>query len=271
MQTETTLLPPPLSHETTATPAVDELYLDLIKKCVTDTLFDDEPNLEAETPASFLVNFVDHYIRGRAVSMLPRVRLDNLQHCVTDVITRNVPGDLIETGVWRGGSTIFMRAILLAYRVRDRRVWVADSFEGLPVPDAERFPVEAKTHDGMVMKKVYHHFASGIDEVKANFARFGLLDDRVVFLHGWFKDTLPTAPIERLAVLRHDGDYYESTMDALVNLYDKLSVGGYVIVDDYGEEEWTYCKQAVEDFRGTRGITDPVRRVDSKCYYWQRS
>ncbi|HEX3870365.1 MAG TPA: TylF/MycF/NovP-related O-methyltransferase, partial [Pirellulales bacterium] len=146
-----------------------------------------------------------------------------------------------------------------------------DSFEGLPTPDAEKFPIEAKAHSGPVMKKIYQNFAVTIDDVKANFTRFGLLDDQVRFLKGWFKDTLPTAPIERLAVLRLDGDYYESTMDALTSLYDKLSPGGYVIVDDFGEETWTYCRRAVEDFRRQRGIAEPLVRVDSKCYYWQRS
>jgi hypothetical protein len=98
-----------------------------------------------------------------------------------------------------------------------------------------------------------------------------LLDDRVRFLKGWFKDTLPSAPIARLAVMRLDGDYYESTMDALVNLYDKLSVGGYAIVDDYGEDAWTYCRRAVDDFRLLRNIEDPLVRVDRCCYYWRRS
>jgi O-methyltransferase len=98
-----------------------------------------------------------------------------------------------------------------------------------------------------------------------------MLDDQVRFLKGWFKDTLPTAPIGAIAIMRLDGDYYESTMDALVNLYDKLSVGGYAIIDDYGEDTWTYCRKAVDDFRRERNIEDAMIRVDSKCYYWQRT
>jgi hypothetical protein len=121
------------------------------------------------------------------------------------------------------------------------------------------------------MTKVYKHFAADLEEVKANFTAYSMLDEQVRFLKGWFKDTLPTAPIEKLAVMRLDGDYYESTMDALKNLYDKLSIGGYVIIDDYGEESWTYCREAVEDFRRARAIEDPIVRVDSKCCYWQRA
>jgi hypothetical protein len=112
--------------------------------------------------------------------MLPMARFENLQACIADVVDAEMPGDLIETGVWRGGATIFMRGMLKALDVSDRTVWVADSFEGLPEPDPEKFPVEAKTHHGSVMKKAYHHFAVGLDEVRRNFAacwttKFGFL------------------------------------------------------------------------------------------------
>jgi hypothetical protein len=163
-----------------------------------------------------------------------------------------------------------MRAMLKAVGVTDRIVWVADSFEGLPEPDAERFPVEARTHRGVVMNTVYNHFAASLDEVKSNFAAYGVLDKLVGFLKGWFKDTLPTAPIGPIALMRLDGDYYESTMDSLTNLYDKLSIGGYAIIDDYGEDSWTNCRQAVDDFRRERRIDEPMVRVDSKCFFWRR-
>jgi hypothetical protein len=215
--------------------------------------------------------FLEHYIRGNAYTMVPLARMRNARRCVEDVVARGVPGDLIETGVWRGGMTIFLRAILAARGATDRRVWVADSFQGLPEPDAGKFPIEAKAHASKTMIEDYKHFAVDLDAVTANFATFGLLDDQVRFLPGWFKDTLPSAPIERLAVIRLDGDYYESTMDALTALYDKLSPGGYVIVDDYGEKLWTYCRRAVDDFRKARGIDAELVRVDSKCYFWQRA
>ena len=246
-----------------------DLYLALLKKSLTNTLYSQEPDVDSSTHV-FVSDFIDHYMNSQAVSMLPLVRMDNLEFCIRDVIKSEVPGDLIETGVWRGGATIFMRGVLKALGVADRTIWVADSFEGLPEPDAERFPIEAKAHNGTVFKS-YKHLAAGIDEVKRNFEAYGLLDEHVEFLRGWFKDTLPQAPISRLAVMRLDGDYYESTMDALENLYDKLSVGGYAIIDDYGEEAWTYCRKAVDEFRAGRGITDPLVRVDSKCWYWRRS
>ena len=169
------------------------------------------------------------------------------------------------------GATIFMRGILKAYGITDRKVWVADSFEGLPEPDSAKFPVEAQFHHDPLMKTFYQNFAASLSDVQRNFAAYGLLDDQVEFLPGWFKDTLPHAPIEKLAVMRLDGDYYASIMDALSGLYDKLSIGGYVIVDDYGQDAWTNCRQAVDEFRRQRCITAELLRVDSSCYYWKRT
>lgn len=246
------------------------LYLDLLQRSLTNTLFEQEPDVDA-SQVRFLQQFTRHYIQSAAISMLPLVRFENIRACATDVIRNGVPGDFIETGVWRGGATIFMRGILKALDVRDRKVWVADSFEGLPEPDPERFPVEAKAHHGPVMTESFNHLKAELDEVLRNFSAYGLLDEQVVFLKGWFKDTLPKALIERLAILRLDGDYYESTMDALTNLYDRVSVGGYIIVDDYGEDTWTYCKRAVDEFRESRGISDPLIRVDDPCWFWQRT
>jgi len=106
-------------------------------------------------------------------------------------------------------------------------VWVADSFRGLPQAESNR------ADDVEDALWTYDFLAVPIERVKANFARYGLLDEQVRFLPGWFEDTLPTAPISQIAVLRLDGDMYDSTMVALRSLYPKLSVGGYVIVDDY--------------------------------------
>jgi O-methyltransferase len=180
------------------------------------------------------------------------------------VVANDVPGDVIETGVWRGGAMIFARAVLEAFGDRRRSVWCADSFAGLPPPDARSYPVDAGD-----VHHTYRQLAVTLDEVRANFARYGLLDERVHFLEGWFRDTLPSAPIEQLAVLRLDGDMYESTIVALDALYSKLSAGGYAIVDDYGAAP--ACRQATEDFRREHGIDDPLREIDWTGVYWQRA
>src|ERR1700730_10830195 len=195
-------------------PAV-RLYLDLLKRSLTNTLFETEPDADQKNEFLFVHGFINHYINSSALSMLPLKRLDHLQSCIEDVLARDVPGDLIETGVWRGGTTIFMRAALKAYGATDRAVWVADSFEGLPEPNAEKYPLEAKAHRGPGMTKTYKNFAVSLEEVQRHFRAYGMLDPQVRFLKGWFNETLPNAPIEKLAILRLDGDFYESTRDGL--------------------------------------------------------
>lgn len=198
-----------------------------------------------------------------ADSMIGYKRLSNVQDCVIDTIEKGIPGDLIETGVWRGGTVIFMRAVLKAYDVTDKNVWCADSFEGLPEPNAEKY--EADRNDRFY---TFQELAISMDIVKRNFEKYGLLDGQVKFLKGWFKDTLPTAPIEKLSVLRLDGDMYESTMDALTNLYPKLSIGGYIIIDDWGSVEG--CQLAVNDYRKQHSITEEIIPIDNDGVFWKK-
>jgi O-methyltransferase len=108
-----------------------------------------------------------------------------------------------------------------------------------------------------------------LEEVKANFARYGLLDDQVRFVPGWFRDTLPGAPIERIGLLRLDGDMYESTYVALEALYPRLSPGGYLVVDDYGAIP--SCRRAITDYRAANHIEDPIHEIDWTGVYWRRT
>jgi O-methyltransferase len=198
-----------------------------------------------------------------AHTMIGRPRLDHLHACCETALDDNIPGDFIETGVWRGGACILMRGVLAAYGITDRSVFVADSFCGLPVPDPA-YPADAgndayQTHSVLAVSRA---------EVEENFRRYGLLDEQVVFLEGWFKDTLPTAPIDRLAVFRLDGDLYESTWEALVTLYPKLSPGGFCIIDDYSPT--LGGKQAVDDYRQHHDIRSPLQPVDEGCVAWRK-
>ena len=173
------------------------------------------------------------------------------------VIREEVPGDLIECGVWRGGAVVLMRAVLAAHDVTDRTVWAADSFQGLP-PGTMAQDRRWRDFGGSL--------AVGLDTVRANVAGYGLLDDQVRFLPGWFRDTLPSAPVEQLALLRLDGDLYESTMDTLAALHHKVSPGGFVVVDDWYLDS---CRAACEDFRAAHGITAPVEPIDWSGAFWQ--
>jgi O-methyltransferase len=196
-------------------------------------------------------------------TMVGRKRLDNIESCLAIIKRDNVPGDVAETGAWRGGASIFMKGCLAAWEMQDRIVWVADSFEGLPVPS---MPEDAG-YDFSVKKAPI--LAVSLEEVQENFRRYDLLDDNVKFLKGWFRDTLHVAPIRQLALLRLDGDLYESTMDALKALYEKVSPGGFIIVDDFNDFE--PCRRAVLEFREQHGIIDPIKTIDWTGAYWRKS
>lgn len=198
-----------------------------------------------------------------ADTMIGLKRLNNLEYCVRSVVEENIEGDLIETGVWRGGSTIFMKALLEIFGDRTRNVWVADSFEGLPKPNKEKYKADEFDEHYKI-----NELAISKETVENNFKKYGLLDERVKFLKGWFKDTLPSAPIQKLSLLRLDGDMYESTMDGLVNLYPKVSRGGYVIIDDYDAVKG--CKKAVLDYRNQHGITEETIPIDLSAIYWRK-
>ena len=271
-----------------------DLYLDLLKGCLTRSIWDETMRpyevppwggplkrwvkrrvLEALCKGGIRPYervSIDRKTRelGRdwpaeAETMIGMRRLDNIQECVETVIREKIPGDLVETGVWRGGASIFMRAILAAYGDTTRKVWCADSFRGLPSPNVEDYPADkgAPWHERQEL-------AVSLETVRKNFARYGMLDEQVEFLEGWFKDTLPTAPIERCAVIRLDGDMYESTMDALRSLYAKLSPGGFLIIDDYGIPEDT-CRRAIHDFREANSVLEPIVDIDGWGAYWRRS
>ncbi|WP_394619044.1 TylF/MycF family methyltransferase [Lentzea sp. JNUCC 0626] len=243
-----------------------EMYLDLMKRVLINTIYRDEAIQEFDYGDG---EEVEHRLVGRdwpsvAHTMIGLKRLDNLQRCVETVLRENVPGDLIETGVWRGGASIFMRAVVRAHGDTGRTVWVADSFQGMPEVAASGHAADV----AMELHKYNDVLAISLDTVRYNFERYGLLDDQVRFLPGWFADTLPTAPVERLAVLRLDGDLYESTTVALENLYPKLSPGGFTIIDDYVIPA---CAEAVHHYRDAHGITEPVVDIDGTAAYWRKT
>src|SRR4051812_2738848 len=268
--------------------AVISLYLDLLKRCLLNLIYED-PAIrypwDDSSKGVFLPFDRDKRLEAgdwpsQAHTMIGMRRLDNIQELVTDVLGNGTPGDLIETGVWRGGSTIFMRGILKAYGVTDRSVWVADSFEGFPSTEEQGASERSFSSPELANLRGYQtrtyaaafqasleQVMEGVsfEEVQARFDRYGLLDEQVKFLRGWFRDTLPSAPIERLALLRLDGDLYDSTYDALDALYPRLSVGGYAIVDDYGWVE--ECRKAVRDYFDAHGIKAALRRVDDHAVF----
>lgn len=225
------------------------------------------------TPSiSSLIDKLGHGTKGRdkddpsqplAYTMTGRSRMEALVECVESILDRDIPGDFIECGVWRGGSCILMRAILAERGVTDRTVWVCDSFEGLPKPDAKRYPLDKGG------KHYRHDFLRvPLEVVQKNFADFGLLDNQVKFVKGFFRDSLSQVTASRFAILRLDGDIYESTIQPLEALFPRLSSGGFLLVDDYLKGR---VKAAVDDYYATLNQTYKPRRVGKQAAYWTKT
>jgi O-methyltransferase len=256
-------------------------YLDLLGNALTHTLYDpidrrelpdyvrkayrsafDEAGIRLPLPTPLEERYLGRDRPVYAQTMVGVARLRNLRECAEAVVRENVPGDMIEAGTWRGGAAIMMRGVLEAYRDRERRIVVADSFQGLPEPDPERYPADSGD-----LNYTADELAISLQEVRENFARYNLLDDRVEFLEGWFSETLPALSDRRWALIRLDGDLYESTIDGLVNLYPQLSPGGFLIVDDYG---FPNCREAIDDYRRDNGIDEEIVHVDWTGAYWRK-
>ena len=196
------------------------------------------------------------------VSMLPGHKLDTLRYCIEDCLKNSITGDIIETGVWKGGATIYCAGILKAHGNTDKKIFVADSFEGLPPPDAVKWP-EDKGDTSYERTDL----AISVEDVKDNFRNFNLLSENIVFIQGFFEHSLQSADIQKLAVLRLDGDMYGSTMTVLEQLYHKLEIGGYLILDD-----WLIsgARQALLDFRERLGIKEALYE-DFSGVFWKKT
>ena len=202
---------------------------------------------------------------SRAESMIGLRRMENIQYCVQTVLDDDVPGDLIEAGVWRGGACIFMKANLLAPRrhhagpcgsltpSRDCRRRIRSSTRPTPATSCTRGAV----------------CSVGADQVRHNFERYGVLDERVKFLVGWFKDTLPTAPIETLSLMRLDGDMYESTWRP-----SRRCTRGCRRVASASSTTSAVTSprpgRAVHDYRGGNGIDEEIVDIDGFGAFWRK-
>lgn len=238
-------------------------YLDLMVRILTNTIYAD-PDVAPWGAPGFDAR---RRVSGQdwpqvAHTMIGIERLQSLRLMCEAVLKNGIPGDFIETGVWRGGACILMRAVLAAYGDGQRQVWCADSFEGLPPPDPARYPADEgdRHHE-------YRLLAVSEEIVRRNFASYGLLDDRVRFLKGYFEDTLPSLDAGPFALVRLDGDMYGSTIVAITALYDRLSPGGFLVVDDYALPG---CRAAIDDFRRDRGIAAPMHKIDWTGVWWQK-
>lgn len=211
--------------------------------------------------------------QARRYTMTTPVRCRKLWDQSCQVLDANIPGSFVECGVWRGGSAAVM-ALAIRHSGQARDLHLFDSFEGLPEP-TEKDGAMAKEYSGGrasgALKSVGQCNA-GLKEVQAFLlGRLGLDTSKVHFHVGWFQDTLPNvAPkLGPIALLRLDGDWYESTRLCLEYFYPNVSRGGIIIMDDYWA--WEGCRKAVDEYRQNHQIDTPVNRIDLVAGYWIKS
>ncbi len=199
-------------------------------------------------------------------SFCSRAQLDALQNCVELIVRESVPGDLIDVGCGRGGQCVLMSGVLKALGALDRKIFAADSFQGLPNPDPDDSP------DDVIVFEVLKHiglFRTSLEQFRETLGKYGLLDGRVQPIPGWFHESLLRLPTSNLSLIRLDATFYQSTRDALELLYPQLSRGGFVFVADYHVP--TGARRAVDEFRLASGIEDPLGEIGHQSVCWRNT
>jgi Macrocin-O-methyltransferase (TylF) len=195
--------------------------------------------------------FARLYKTVRPYTMSGNRRLRGLYAAVRHVTAEGIPGDIVECGTARGGSAALM-GLALREAAADRTLWIFDTFEGIPPPTAADPDYEiAALYTG--------DFRGELEEVEGLFRRLGILD-RARFVKGLFQETVPRFEVPAIAVLHLDGDWYESVKICLDCLYERVSRGGIIQIDDYGH--WAGARKAVDEFMADRRIVEPLRYLD---------
>lgn len=206
------------------------------------------------------VTYPSGILSPNAITMIFIPNLNNLHDLLTYVMENNLDGELVETGVWRGGAVIFMASFNKFYNL-NKKIYACDSYEGLPKNSIYEEDAIVNGNDKRF------DFAVSLEEVQNNFLKYDVLDENVIFVKGFFEDTMKNINIDKISILRLDGDMYTSTIVVLEELYDKVVPKGVIIIDDYG---WDIagCSNAVDNFRKSRNITSEMHFSFGCCVWW---
>lgn len=186
---------------------------------------------------------------------------------VRTVFEEGIPGNFVECGVWRGGTSFFMADLLRKSHLADRRVWLFDSFEGLPAPQDIDGPGALAYAQDKESPTYFDNCSANFDDVKAAAEQLGV-STYTELVKGWFNETLPVyrERVGKIAILRIDADWYSGVTCCLENLYELVSPGGFVIFDDY--DAWDGCALAVHEFLASHKL--PHRIMRDGCAYFRK-
>lgn len=247
------------THAASANSSLRQAYLALIKRSVMGYLsHGNGKSFESYSPWSCYDRKRGRWLvekASRPMTVLSAGQLDLIERSILDLDARQVDGDFIEAGVWRGGAVILMLALLKAVGIQGRQVLAADSFAGIPKNHTFR-------HDPVDLWE--DRWEASLEEVRSNIERFGLLDGTVQFIPGDFRVSLSSLAGRRFALMRLDSDAHDSVTASLEHLYPLLSVGGIVIIDDW---HLIGCRIAVDSFRRRLGLTEPIVEEAGNGYW----
>jgi hypothetical protein len=223
-------------------------------------------NLSDDLPADFSPSEREDINAVRPYTMTSPERLVCLSRGIDHLVTQQIAGDIVECGVWKGGSMLLIARKLARMGDTGRDLFLFDTFEGMSEPTGEDVSAVDHTRAGDLLEvadrtegdNVWCY--SPIDEVRSNLQKSAYPMDKMHFIKGKVEETLPEPSIGPIALLRLDTDWYESTRHELETLYDKLVPGGLLIIDDYGH--WSGSRKAVDEFIAIRKLPIFLHRID---------
>jgi len=209
--------------------------------------------------------FIELAKKCKPFTMTSTERLYAIYKSVEYLVYNDLDGDFVECGVWKGGSSMMIALSLLKFKLRDRKIYLYDTYEGMSQPTED--DINYANNIAKIKFEQSKNSAGGsdwcrseIDEVKKNLYSTGYPKENLIFIKGKVEDTLPGHMPEKLVLLRLDTDWYESTLHEMEHLYPVLTKKGVLIIDDYGH--WRGCKKAIDEYFQKSDIRILLNRID---------
>ena len=212
-------------------------------------------------------NFIEEYKMIEAYTATSIERVYALKSAITYIIKNNIKGDFVECGVWKGGSCMLMAKTLVNEEEKERKIWMYDTFDGMTEPTEDDCEIETNISGSDLLKNTHKNTDkfnmwayAPLEMVKKNMEKTMFPEERIHFIEGKVENTLSKTKPQNIALLRLDTDWYESTKCELEQLYPLLSIGGVLIVDDYGH--FSGAKKAVDEYFSKTNVKPLMNRID---------
>ncbi|MFM2192729.1 MAG: hypothetical protein RLZZ118_1686 [Bacteroidota bacterium] len=212
------------------------------------------------------IEFSEFYNLCKLYTMTSMERLFSLYNSTNYIIKNNIPGDFVECGVWKGGSSMMIALVLNKNKIFDRKIYMYDTYEGMSEPDENDLDISGQSAKSQLINSSKENQKSvwcfsSLDEVKRNVTLTNFPMELFQFVVGKVEDTIPdTIPIGEISLLRLDTDWYASTKQELIHLYPKLVKKGVLIIDNYGH--WQGCRKAVDEYFKSENINLLLNVID---------